>query len=97
MMEHVGINYFGAYFGKIKSLLKDDGFAFVHCIGRMDGPGTTNPFMRKYIFPGGYSPALSEVFPSLEKLELWVDDIEILRLHYAYTLRHWRQKIYKKP
>ncbi len=92
MMEHVGVRYFEEYFGKIKELLKDDGFAFVHCIGRMDGPGSTHPFVRKYIFPGGYSPALSEVFPSLERAELWVNDVEILRLHYAHTLKHWRKR-----
>jgi cyclopropane-fatty-acyl-phospholipid synthase len=59
MMEHVGIGHFDEYFGKIRSLLKDDGYAFIHCIGRMSPPGTTGPFIRKYIFPGGYSPALS--------------------------------------
>lgn len=89
MMEHVGIKHFNEYFSKIKELLKEDGFAFIHCIGRMDGPGTTGPFIRKYIFPGGYSPALSEVFPVLERNMLWVSDLEVLRSHYAYTLRHW--------
>jgi len=92
MMEHVGVKHFGEYFGKIKELLKDDGFAFIHCIGRMDGPGTTAAFIRKYIFPGGYVPALSEVLPTLERNELWVDDVEILRMHYGKTLNHWRQR-----
>jgi cyclopropane-fatty-acyl-phospholipid synthase len=64
----------------------------LHAIGRGDGPGVTNPWIRKYIFPGGYSPALSEVLPAVEKSGLWVTDIEILRLHYAETLRAWQQR-----
>jgi cyclopropane-fatty-acyl-phospholipid synthase len=64
----------------------------LHAIGRADGPGKTNPWVRKYIFPGGYSPALSEVVPVVEKAGLWITDIEILRLHYAETLRHWRNR-----
>lgn len=90
MMEHVGIGHFDAYFGKIRSLLADDGFAFVHCIGRMRPPGTTGPFIRKYIFPGAYVPSLSEVFAATERCGLWVADMEVLRLHYHYTLQHWR-------
>ncbi len=66
--------------------------ALLHSIGRMDGPGSTSPWIRKYIFPGGYVPALSEVLPVVERLRLWVTDIEILRLHYAETLRLWRQR-----
>jgi cyclopropane-fatty-acyl-phospholipid synthase len=92
MMEHVGIGHFDAYFGKIRGLLNDDGFAFVHCIGRMRPPGSTGPFIRKYIFPGAYVPSLSEVFASTERSGLWVADMEVLRLHYHYTLRHWRQR-----
>jgi cyclopropane-fatty-acyl-phospholipid synthase len=92
MMEHVGIGQFDAYFGKIRGLLADDGFALVHCIGRMSPPGTTGPFIRKYIFPGGYVPALSEVFAATERVRLWVADMEVLRLHYYYTLRHWRER-----
>ena len=76
--------------GKLRALLTPDGVALLHSIGRMDGPGTTNPWMRKYIFPGGYSPALSEVVPHAERARLWITDIEILRLHYAETLRDWR-------
>ncbi len=93
MFEHVGINHFGAFFRKLDRLLNDDGVAVVHSIGRMDGPGTTNPWIRKYIFPGGYSPALSEVLPVVERQRLWVTDIEILRLHYADTLRAWRERV----
>jgi cyclopropane-fatty-acyl-phospholipid synthase len=92
MMEHVGSSHYGEYFGKIRNLLKDDGYAFVHFIGRMSPPGTTGPFIRKYIFPGGYSPALSEVLATTERSGLWVADIEILRLHYAHTIRHWRER-----
>ncbi|GLS18396.1 replicative DNA helicase [Labrys miyagiensis] len=90
MFEHVGVNHFDAYFRKIAELLNDDGVALVHAIGRSDGPGATNPWIQKYIFPGGYSPALSEVLPAIERAGLVVTDIEILRLHYAETLRHWR-------
>jgi cyclopropane-fatty-acyl-phospholipid synthase len=92
MFEHVGINHFKTYFEKIKSILKDDGVALVHAIGRADGPGSTNPWIAKYIFPGGYSPAISEVMSVVEKSGLWATDIEILRLHYAKTLEHWRQR-----
>jgi cyclopropane-fatty-acyl-phospholipid synthase len=92
MMEHVGIGHFDEYFAKIRELLTDDGYAFIHCIGRMSPPGTTGPFIRKYIFPGGYVPALSEVFAATERNGLWVADAEILRLHYYHTVRHWRER-----
>jgi cyclopropane-fatty-acyl-phospholipid synthase len=92
MFEHVGINHYRAFFARLKALLAPDGVALLHSIGRMDGPGSTNPWIRKYIFPGGYVPALSEVMPVVERLRLWVTDIEILRLHYAETLRLWRQR-----
>jgi cyclopropane-fatty-acyl-phospholipid synthase len=92
MMEHVGIGHFDEYFGAIRALLKDDGYAFIHCIGRMAPPGTTGPFIRKYIFPGGYVPSLSEVFAATERTRLWVADMEVLRLHYYHTLRHWRAR-----
>ena len=90
MMEHVGIGHFDEYFGKVRDLLKPDGYAFIHSIGRMTQPGTTGPFFRKYIFPGGYVPALSETFAATERQGLWVADMEVLRLHYYYTLRDWR-------
>ncbi len=92
MFEHVGVPYYDAFFAKIGGLLADDGVALLHSIGRMDGPGMTNPWLRKYIFPGGYSPALSEVIPKVERHELWITDIEVLRLHYAETLREWRRR-----
>ena len=92
MFEHVGVNHFDAYFKKVAELLKEDGVALIHAIGRSDGPGATNPWVAKYIFPGGYCPALSEVLPSIERAGLHVLDIEILRLHYAETLRMWRER-----
>ena len=92
MFEHVGTPYYQAFFDKIAGLLTEDGVAVTHAIGRMDGPGLTNAWIRKYIFPGGYVPALSEVLPAVERAGLWVTDLEILRLHYAETLRHWRAR-----
>ncbi|MBI3454097.1 MAG: class I SAM-dependent methyltransferase [Rhodospirillales bacterium] len=92
MFEHVGVNHYREFFEHLKSLLAEDGVALLHSIGRSDGPGTTNSWIRKYIFPGGYSPALSEVLPAVEKAGLWVTDIEILRLHYADTLKEWRRR-----
>jgi cyclopropane-fatty-acyl-phospholipid synthase len=90
MFEHVGVAHFDEFFTKVRSLLKPDGVALLHSIGRSDGPGSTNPWIRKYIFPGGYVPALSEVLPAIERSGLYVTDIEILRLHYAETLKAWR-------
>ncbi len=92
MFEHVGVRHYQDFFAKIRELLTEDGVALLHSIGRMDGPGSTSPWIRKYIFPGGYSPALSEVLPAIERLKLWVTDVEILRLHYAETLRLWRRR-----
>jgi cyclopropane-fatty-acyl-phospholipid synthase len=92
MMEAVGIGHFDEFFGAVRDLLKPDGYAFIHCIGRSTQPGTTGPFFRKYIFPGGYVPALSETFEATERQGLWVDDMEVLRLHYYYTLRDWRTR-----
>jgi cyclopropane-fatty-acyl-phospholipid synthase len=90
MFEHVGVKHYREFFGSVERLLKPTGAALVHAIGRRAGPGFTNPWLRKYIFPGGYSPALSEVVPVVEKTSLWITDIEVLRLHYAETLRAWR-------
>jgi cyclopropane-fatty-acyl-phospholipid synthase len=90
MFEHVGVPNYPAFFGQLHKLLKPDGVAVLHAIGRSDGPGSTNPWIAKYIFPGGYSPALSEVLPAVEAAKLFVTDIEILRLHYARTLAAWR-------
>ena len=92
MFEHVGVTHHVEFFTKVKELLKDDGVMLLHAIGRMEPPGGTNTWLRKYIFPGGYTPALSEVLAAIEKVGLWTTDIEVLRLHYAETLRHWRQR-----
>lgn len=92
MFEHVGIDHYGRFFRMLRDSLREDGVAVIHAIGRCSGPGSTNPWLTKYIFPGGYSPALSEVIPAVEKAGLWITDVEILRLHYAMTLREWRRR-----
>ncbi len=92
MFEHVGVPQFQTFFQTVNRLLAPDGVALLHAIGRSDGPGATAGFIRKYIFPGGYCPALSEVLPEIEKSGLYLTDAEILRLHYAETLKHWRQR-----
>ncbi len=92
MLEHVGLARYDLLFRRIRERLTPDGVALVHSIGRMGGPSYTNAWIRKYIFPGGYIPALSEVLPAVERSGLWATDIEILRLHYAHTLRQWRER-----
>jgi len=92
MFEHVGAAHYGEFFDKVKDLLTDDGVAVLHSIGRMEPPGSTNPWVRKYIFPGGYTPAMSEVIRAVENVGLWITDVEVLRLHYAETLREWRRR-----
>ncbi len=92
MFEHVGIAHYGTFFCKARDLLTEDGVMMLHAIGRSDPPGVTNPWIAKYIFPGGYIPALSEVLPQIEKAGLVVTDVEILRLHYAETLKAWRER-----
>jgi cyclopropane-fatty-acyl-phospholipid synthase len=92
MFEHVGVGYYGDFFNTVARALKPDGVALLHAIGRSDGPGSTNPWIAKYIFPGGYCPALSEVVPPIERARLMITDVEIQRLHYAETLRHWRRR-----
>ncbi|GBR68297.1 SAM-dependent methyltransferase [Gluconobacter kanchanaburiensis] len=92
MFEHVGPPQFEIFFKQLRACLKSDGVALIHSIGRMDGPGTTNPWIQKYIFPGGYSPALSETLAAVERSGLWMTDCEVLRLHYARTLAEWRKR-----
>ncbi len=92
MFEHVGINHYRTFFARVGQVLAPGGVALVHAIGRSEGPAATNPWLQRYIFPGGYSPALSEVFPAVEQSGLQATDLEILRLHYADTLRHWRRR-----
>jgi cyclopropane-fatty-acyl-phospholipid synthase len=92
MFEHVGVGYYDTFFRKCNALLAHDGVMLLHSIGRSEGPNITNPWIAKYIFPGGYIPALSEVLPAIERSGLLVTDIEILRLHYAETLKAWRDR-----
>ncbi len=89
MFEHVGVHHYGEFFAKVNALLSDTGVMLLHSIGHMSPPGTASPWLRKYIFPGAYSPALSEVFTAVEQNSLWVTDLEFLRVHYAKTLAHW--------
>lgn len=92
MFEHVGVSFYDAFFAKCASVLADDGVMVLHSIGRPSGPSATNAWIAKYIFPGGYIPALSEVLRAIERAGLLVTDIEILRLHYAETLKAWRDR-----
>ncbi|HWP26425.1 MAG TPA: cyclopropane-fatty-acyl-phospholipid synthase family protein [Xanthobacteraceae bacterium] len=92
MFEHVGVGHYEAFFRKCAKLLAEDGIMVLHSIGRPEGPNVTNPWIAKYIFPGGYIPALSEVVPAIERSGLLIADIEILRLHYAETLKNWRER-----
>jgi cyclopropane-fatty-acyl-phospholipid synthase len=92
MFEHVGAPGYDEYFRTVRRLLKDDGVMILHAIGRSEPPGATNPWIEKYIFPGGYIPSLSEVMASIERVGLFVTDTEILRLHYADTLKAWRER-----
>jgi cyclopropane-fatty-acyl-phospholipid synthase len=92
MFEHVGIGFYDTFFRKCSQLLADDGIILLHFIGRSGGPSITNPWIAKYIFPGGYIPALSEVLPAIERAQLVVTDTEVLQLHYAATLKAWRER-----
>ncbi len=95
MFEHVGATRYDEFFKHVYSLLTEDGFALLHSIGHMSPPSTTSPWIRKYIFPGGYSPALSEVCAATEREHLWISDIEVLRVHYADTLAEWNKRFQK--
>jgi cyclopropane-fatty-acyl-phospholipid synthase len=92
MFEHVGVPHYRTYFRTLRERLAPDGVALVHTIGRMAPPGQTSPWIAKYIFPGGYVPALSEVMAAVEPESLWATDVEVWRLHYAETLRHWHAR-----
>jgi cyclopropane-fatty-acyl-phospholipid synthase len=92
MFEHVGVGFYQAFFDQCSKLLANDGIALLHTIGRSSPPGITNPWIAKYIFPGGYIPALSEVLPVIERAGLIVTDVEVLQLHYAETLKAWRER-----
>ena len=93
MFEHVGPPHYGAFFRKCRELLTPDGVMLLHTIGRADGPGSTDPWTAKYIFPGGYVPALSQIMPALERSYLWLTDLEVWRLHYAHTLDRWYDRV----
>jgi cyclopropane-fatty-acyl-phospholipid synthase len=90
MFEHVGKAYHDAFFENCHRLLRDDGVMLLHTVGRWDGPSDTNPWVWKYIFPGGYAPALSELASAVERSKFIITDVEVLRLHYAHTLHAWR-------
>ena len=92
MFEHVGVSFYDVFFGQCAKLLAENGIALLHTIGRHTPPGVTNPWIAKYIFPGGYIPALSEVLRAIERAGLTVTDVEILQLHYAETLKAWRER-----
>jgi cyclopropane-fatty-acyl-phospholipid synthase len=92
MLEHVGRGNFQQYFDTVARLLRDDGVALIHTIVKADGPAPTSGWTAKYIFPGGYIPALSQLAPAIERAGLIIADIECLRIHYANTLRAWRER-----
>ncbi len=93
MFEHVGKANYAKYFSTINKLLEDDGVALVHTVGWLDDPAPINPFIRKYIFPGAEVPSLSEIMAVVERSGLVLCDVEVLRQHYAHTLRHWRERL----
>ncbi len=92
MFEHVGQPHYREYFRNVKDRLRPDGIALIHTIGRTDPPGMTSPWVEKYIFPGGYVPSMSETMVAVEKEDLYPCDVEVWRLHYATTLRHWHDR-----
>lgn len=96
MFEHVGVPHYDTFFGKVHELMAEDGVMLLHTIGRADGPGRTDPWTRKYIFPGGYVPSLSEIAPAVERAGLYITDLEVWRLHYAKTLKHWYDRVQEK-
>jgi len=92
MFEHVGRKFYKTYFNTVSKLLNDDGVALIHTIGSIDPPRDPHPWISKYIFPGGYTPSLSEVTGPIEKSGLIISDVEVLRMHYSHTLRHWKER-----
>lgn len=92
MFEHVGVAHYPAFFAAMREALRPDGVMVLHSIGRREGPGVTNPWIARHIFPGGYSPSVSEAVAAVEKAGLWLTDCEIWRLHYARTIAHWRSR-----
>ncbi len=96
MLEHVGRKFYNKYFKKVSELLKDDGIALIHTIGSVNLPRDPHPWITKYIFPGGYTPSLSEVASPIERSGLIISDMEVLRMHYSHTLRHWKERFLNK-
>ena len=96
MFEHVGRKFYKNYFNQVSNLLNDDGIALIHTIGSVNPPRHPQPWITKYIFPGGYTPSLSEVAKPIENSGLIISDIEVLRMHYSHTLRHWRERFVGK-
>ena len=96
MLEHVGKKFYGSYFNALSKFLNDDGVALIHTIGSVMTPRDPHPWISKYIFPGGYTPSLSELSKSIEKSNLIVADMEVLRVHYAHTLRNWKNRFLGK-
>tara|TARA_B100000131_G_scaffold55978_1_gene51216 strand:- start:14 stop:1201 length:1188 start_codon:yes stop_codon:yes gene_type:complete len=96
MLEHVGRKFYNKYFKKVSELLNDDGIALIHTIGSVDLPRDPQPWITKYIFPGGYTPSLSEVVRPIERSSLIISDMEVLRMHYSHTLRHWKERFLNK-
>ena len=95
-LEHVGRKFYKNYFNQVSNLLNDDGIALIHTIGSVNPPRNPQPWITKYIFPGGYTPSLSEVAKPIENSGLIISDIEVLKMHYAHTLRHWRERFLGK-
>ncbi|HEY5722548.1 MAG TPA: cyclopropane-fatty-acyl-phospholipid synthase family protein [Allosphingosinicella sp.] len=93
MFEHVGPPFYSRFLDRCRDLMTEDGVMLLHTIGRADGPGATDPWLAKYIFPGGYVPALSQIAPAIERSWLWLTDLEVWRLHYARTLEHWYDRV----
>ncbi len=96
MFEHVGRKFYNSYFKSVSNLLKEDGVALIHTIGSIDAPRDPHPWITKYIFPGGYTPSLSEVVAPIERSGLIINDLEVLRMHYSHTLRHWKERFLNK-
>ena len=95
MFEHVGRKFYKTFFNQINKLLNDDGLALIHTIGSFNQPRNPQPWVTKYIFPGGYTPSMSEVIGPIEKSGLIVSDVEVLRMHYSHTLRNWKERFLK--
>ncbi len=96
MFEHVGTKFYKTFFNTVNNLLHDDGVALIHTIGSVNSPRSPHPWITKYIFPGGYTPSLSQITIPIEKSGLIISDIEVLRMHYAHTLNHWKQRFLSK-